>query len=329
VKTTATSPPPGADQATHAHPDQLVVVSIKVADRDTAHALAGALQNLIEPAPDALSLFEIRDPGSSSPSGPLGGFPSGWQIDAYFDAPPSADTLSVDLASIVGCAPPHIDVAQVPDENWVAISQDALPPVRAGGFTIHGSHDRHRVGLSPHAIEIDAGEAFGTAHHATTYGCLEAIGELTRKFRFYNVLDLGCGSGVLAIAVRRRQPGARILATDIDAHSCHVARANLRINRLTRRIAIATATGLAHPEILQRAPFDLIIANILAAPLIELAPDIARYMRSGGTLVLSGLLVTQSRQIIATYRAAGFQVVSHRRIAEWSTLTLNRRALIR
>lgn len=288
---------------------------IETRDRDLARTLAGALQDLIEPAPDALTLFEEPGPAPE---------PARWRIEAYYEPMPQAGATEAALEAVLGKAPPPIHIVDVPQENWVALSQAALPPVIAGRFTVHGSHDRHRVPRGPNAILIDAGEAFGTAHHATTHGCLEAIDLLTRRRRFANVLDLGCGSGVLAIAVARTQPAARILATDLDRQSVVVARENMRANGAGSRIKALVADGLGHPEIRRAGRFDLLIANILAAPLILLARGIARTVRPGGSLVLSGLLVAQAPQVIAAYRAAGFRLAAHRRANGWSTLTLRR-----
>lgn len=287
-------------------------ISLSLADRDRAHTLAGALQNLVDPPPDALTLFEA--PGA------------GWRIDAYYDDPPSPEALRQTLAVLLGIAPDEagdIALEDVPDLNWVALSQAALPPVTAGRFSVHGSHDRHRVPQGPGAILIEAGEAFGTAHHATTYGCLTALDRLTRRHAFRDVLDLGCGSGVLAIAVARALPTARLIATDLDAPSIAVARENARVNRCAGRIAFHVASGLDHPH-LRNARFDLVVANILADPLINLSRDIARSVRPGGALVLSGLLVHQAPAVIAAYRAAGFHLTHHARIHEWSTLELRR-----
>lgn len=291
------------------------LISLTVASRDAAHTLAGAIQNLIDPPPAALTLFEV--PGSAN----------GWRIDAYYDDPPTPAALRETLAQLVGCAPDdvgEITLDDVPDLNWVALSQAALPPVTAGRYTIHGSHDRHRVPQGPGAILIDAGEAFGTAHHATTYGCLLAIDRLTRMRSFCNVLDLGCGSGVLAIAVHRALPNARITATDLDAPSIAVASENARLNRCTGAIDFHVAAGLRHPA-LRGQRFDLVIANILAGPLMHLARDIAVAVAPGGHLVLSGILVPQAAAVIATYRAHGFHLERHDRIHEWSTLVLRRR----
>jgi ribosomal protein L11 methyltransferase len=213
----------------------------------------------------------------------------------------------------------------VPDLNWVAISQAALPPVHAGRFTVHGSHDKGRIPRGPNTILIDAGEAFGTAHHATTLGCLLAIDRLARSRPFANVLDLGCGSGVLAIAAARSMPAARLIATDMDLQSVTVAAENIRINGTARQISVICANGIAHPDVRRRAPFDLLIANILAGPLVKLAPDLARSVTPGATLVLSGILIPQAHEVIASYLAQGFRLDRHDRIAGWSTLTFSRR----
>jgi len=287
-------------------------LSVRTTRADAARALAGTLENLIDPAPEAVTQFED---GAGA-----------WRVEAYFAEPPDLAPLSAQLASAVGSALPPLELADVPDLNWVAISQAALPPVAAGRFVVHGSHDRGRIPHGPNAILIDAGEAFGTAHHATTHGCLLAIDRLTRGRSFRRVLDLGCGSGVLAIAAARALPRAEILASDNDPEAVAVATANAKANGVGERIAFARANGLAHPWLRHAAPFDLVIANILAAPLCALAPDLAKVLRRGGTLVLSGLLYPEAAEVIAHYVAQGFRLSEHRQIAGWSTLTLVKRS---
>ncbi len=284
-------------------------LSLTLPDRDFAHVVAGAWQDLVFPAPQALTVFEEK---------------AGWRVEAYYADPPGAGILSGRLSEIVGRSLPDLAAEAVPDLDWVAISQAALPPVRAGRFRIHGSHDRGRVPRGPGAILIDAGEAFGTAHHATTFGCLRAIDRLTRRRAFRRVLDLGCGSGVLAIAVARALPKARIIASDLDARSVEMARENMHRNGVASRIAVVHAAGVAHP-ILRGGRFDLAIANILAGPLIELAPGLAPALGPSGTLVLSGLLIPQAPPVIAAFRAAGFILEVHERLSGWSTLTMRRR----
>lgn len=294
----------------------LTRVDLDAPDLDTARTLTGALEELLEPAPEAVTMFEAGPPAH--------------KVSAYFTSPPVPDAMRslvesclgqrADAAAIVA----SLTIADVPDENWVAISQAALPPVEAGRFTVHGSHDRHRVPHGPNAIEIDAGEAFGTAHHATTLGCLMAIDALTRRETFRQVLDLGCGSGVLAIAAARVMPRARIVASDIDPQATAVALQNVKQNGIGGgRLRVVTAGSLAHPA-LRAGRFDLIIANILANPLIALANGLARISPARGRIVLSGLLVAQAPEVLAAYRAAGFSLLEHRRIAGWSTLTLVR-----
>jgi ribosomal protein L11 methyltransferase len=285
-------------------------ITVEVDESAFAHTVASAFSELVHPAPGAVTRFEAG---------------SGWRIEAYYPGPPDAQALARQLAEMLGTRPPALTVALVPDANWVAVSQTALPPVTAGRFTVHGSHDRQRVARSANTIEIEAGEAFGTAHHATTQCCLEALCSLLRRRAFRRVLDLGCGSGVLAVAAARSQPHASITATDHDPLAVQVATANARLNGVQSRVRFALADGLDDRNARQ-APYDLVLANILAAPLIAMAPAMARAIAPGGIAILSGLLIAQAAQVTAAYRCAGFQSVVHRRSAGWSTLTLLRRS---
>jgi len=299
------------DPLVAARTSQSCKLSAETADFGLARALAGALENLLDPPPDAVTQFEA---GAGT-----------WRVEAYFSGWPALEPLGARLGGLMGSGLPPLRLESVPDLNWVAISQAALPPVEAGRFTIHGTHDRARIPRGPNAILIDAGEAFGTAHHATTLGCLLAIDRLTRRRAFARVLDLGCGSGVLAIAAARALPRAQMLATDCDPLAVAVAAANAKANGVESRIAFACASGLAHPWLRHAAPFDLVIANILAAPLRTLAAELGRAATWGGIVVLSGLLEAEAPAVVAAYGAHGFAVVEHRRIAGWATLTLNKR----
>jgi ribosomal protein L11 methyltransferase len=292
---------------------QKLVVSI--ADRTIAHHVAGVLSDLYVPAPEAVTIFEETGSGGAA----------GWLVEAYYAAEaadPAAAAMS--LAEILQIPAPTCRLVAVPDENWVAKSQAALPPVIAGRFTVHGSHDRDHIGRGWYAIEINAGEAFGTAHHATTFGCLLAIDRLMRQRRFRSMLDLGTGSGVLALAAQRAQPDLRIIATDLDARSIEVASDNAAVNalsgRLDRRLRFVVADGFNSAALRQRGPFDLVVANILAGPLMRLAAQIGRHARPGGVLVLSGILVWQAPEVIARYGAHGFALRRQQRYAGWSTL---------
>jgi ribosomal protein L11 methyltransferase len=280
-------------------------LSALVSDHGTARTLAMALEELLSPPAHATSLFE---------EGPH------VRVEGYYEDQPDPAAITAQLAGVMVAAPvPDLALLAVPDENWVSVSQAALPPVAAGRFTVYGSHDRARVPRGPNSILVDAGEAFGTAHHATTQGCLLAIDRLTAGRAGVDLLDLGCGSGVLAIALARRFPGARITASDLDPIAVGVARENARANGAASRIRFVTAAGLGGRGL--AGPFDAIIANILAGPLMALAPRVRGALRPGGALVLSGILVPQAAAVTATYRAHGFTLAHHRRIAGWSTLT--------
>ncbi len=293
---------------------QLTITGI---GRETAFQIADALRELIEPAADAVSVFEDG---------------TKWRVDAYYGASAAAEASTKSLGELIPEARGHITLQPVAEENWVAMSQAALPPVEAGRFTICGSHDLERVGAGPNTIVVDAGEAFGTAHHATTYGCLVAISRLTRQRQYRSVLDLGCGSGILALALQRALPRARIVASDIDARSIEVARDNAALNgmpALGGGPAFIVSDGLGHNVIRRARPFDLIVANILAGPLHELAPSIADALGPGATLTLSGILTDQAPAIIARYGSLGLHLLARDRHHGWSTLTLAKAGSIR
>jgi ribosomal protein L11 methyltransferase len=171
-------------------------------------------------------------------------------------------------------------------------------------------------------VEIEAGEAFGTAHNATTALCLEALDTLTRSRHFTHVLDLGCGSGVLAIAAARVLPNARVLASDNDPVATRIARDNAQLNRVATRVRVLTATGFNHPALRRARPLDLVLANILPGPLVDLAPAMRRGLRRGGVAVLSGLLSHQAPEVAGTYRAKGFRLLDRRQRAGWTALVL-------
>jgi len=216
-----------------------------------------------------------------------------------------------------------IAIETLPDVDWVTRSLEGLKPVRMGRFLVHGSHDRGSRRTGDIAIEIEAGLAFGTGHHGTTAGCLKVMGEVARRERPRNALDLGTGSAVLAIALARlaRIP---VLATDIDPVAVRVAAENVRLNRVSAYVTTKTAPGFHHPVFSARAPFDLIVANILARPLMRLAPNMARHVSSGGSLVLSGILDSQRDAVIAAYAGQRFRHVSTHHREGWVTIHLKR-----
>jgi ribosomal protein L11 methyltransferase len=216
-----------------------------------------------------------------------------------------------------------VHVALLPDVDWIKLSQEGLPPVRAGRFFVYGAHD---AGTVPHGvipIRIEAGLAFGTGHHETTALCLRVLSDLSRKRRFDNVLDLGCGTGLLAIGAAKLWR-KQVLASDIDAVAVEVTKENARANGVAPMIHALTADGLTHPALANGAPYDLIIANILAGPLTRLAPQIARALAPGGIAVLSGLLEWQENMVVSFYRPHGLILRGTRRESHWSALTLER-----
>jgi len=199
-----------------------------------------------------------------------------------------------------------------------------LTPVEAGRFFVYGSHDADKVPKGRIALLIEATVAFGTGHHGTTLGCLRALDRLVDEgFVARSVADIGCGTAVLAMAAARVYPG-RVIASDIDAVAVDVARANAQINGLADRIDCLEAAGFGHPRLAAAAPFDLVFANILKGPLIDLAPAMGAHIATGGLAVLSGLLVVQAEAVQAAYVAAGFTLRQREDIGEWCTLVLQR-----
>ena len=242
-----------------------------------------------------------------------------WRIDAFPTTDAEAEGLQRALA---GFADLVTTVEPLADADWLAMALSGLPPVRAGRFFVYGMHDRGAVPAGAVALRIEAGAAFGTGHHGTTVGCLLAFDELLKARRFPKVLDVGAGTGVLAIAAART--GSRVAAgTDIDAVSVRISRENARVNRTHARFV--HASGLGHPLVRGDAPYDLVFANILAGPLVFLAQDIKGALRPGGVAILSGLLRTQERRVKAAYLSRGFKVKRRIHRDAWSALVLERR----
>lgn len=286
-----------------------LIASLPVATEDLAGALVEALG----------ASEELDFPTAATTEQP----DKSWVVDIYFEEQPDEATLARLVRAVMGEAMPPIRVAPLPDEDWVAKSLEGLKPVRAGRFMVHGSHDRSKVQPDDIAIEIEAGEAFGTGHHGTTAGCLAEIDRLCSARDFRSILDLGTGTGVLAIAVAKAF-GKRVLATDIDPVATRVTQENAVLNGVGPLIEAETAEGFGNPVFGRHAPFDLIIANILAGPLIALAGDIVRHLAADGVVVLSGLLTAQGPAVIAAYEAERLRLVRSGETEGWLTLTLSR-----
>jgi len=249
--------------------------------------------------------------------------PDDWLIHAYFEHRPSDGDLTALTA--LGRGDPHIE--ELAEDDWVTMSQAGLQPIRAGRFHVHTpTHpaDQERINF-----EIDAGLAFGTGQHATTACCLQALDLLEQNgCEFANIADIGTGTGLLAFAALALWPSAKCIATDVDPVAIDVAQENALINRVKLghgpgELLLGTADGMDSPLLAARAPFDLIIANILAGPLIVLAPDFAKALAPGGTLMLAGLLDTQADAVIGAHEALGLKL-RDRGSGEWPVVVLER-----
>jgi ribosomal protein L11 methyltransferase len=281
-----------------------------------------------ESLPEIGDIFpDLADPPSINVEEPDPSKPDDWRLTAYFTDKPAAalvDRITGHFASAT-----NLVLAPLPDDDWTTLSQRGLEPVRAGRFLVHtrAHADARRTG--DRALAIEAGLAFGTGQHATTWGCLMALERLARQRHFSHVADVGTGTGVLAMAVLKRWPDAAVIAGDIDPVSVDVTRRNVRDNaiRSGRRAGhaeLVTAAGLSHRRFAHRAPYDLIVANILAAPLIAISRPMSHALAPGGVMVLAGLLDHQARGVAAAYRRHGLVPLRPPGRAEWPVLVLQK-----
>ena len=280
-----------------------------LADKDRAEALAAAIEGM-DPAPTGVGVFEIEDGRNL------------WEVGGYFLEEPDRIALAL-LAAAFGTG--EFVVSEVPETDWVAHVRRELSPVEAGRFFVYGAHDADKVPDGRVALLIEAAMAFGTGHHGTTLGCLRALDRLVDAgWTPERVADVGCGTAVLAMAAAKVWD-AEVVASDIDAVAVEVAEANLAANGLAGRVLCVEAAGFDHAAL--AGPFDLIFANILMGPLLDLAAPMARAVRPGGHVILSGLLVEQAETVAAAYAAAGFNPAHREDIVDWSTLVLTRKRL--
>jgi ribosomal protein L11 methyltransferase len=243
-----------------------------------------------------------------------------WRLDAYVEAEPDAALLAALRALVpsAGHGAPRIE--QLGDEDWVTLSQAGLEPIREGRFVVHTALSPASAPAGGWAFLIDAGRAFGTGHHATTAGCLAMLDRLAER-KFARMIDIGTGTGLLAFAARQLWPDAAVVATDIDATAVAVAQANAVVNAITR-IDWVVADGALHDGITARAPYDLIIANVLAGPLVSMAAELAAIAAPDAVIVLAGLLETQADAVAAAYAACGCRLEEADRRGDWTILRL-------
>jgi ribosomal protein L11 methyltransferase len=285
-------------------------VTLAIGDEQTARRVSDLLTESLDESEAAVGAFE----------GPSGR----WDIAIYFADAPNEAAIR-DLISLAA----GDDAAQttrfdtVEPKDWVRATLDELVPVDAGRFVVHGQHDRAKVAPNKLGIEIEAALAFGTGHHGTTRGCLLLLDHVLKAFRPRRVLDLGTGTGVLAIAAAKALH-TRVLASDIDALSVKVAAENARLNGAGPLVEVTWGNGFSVPKLRQRKPFDLVLANILANPLRQMATPMSRHLAGGARVILSGLLSAQAPAVIAAYRARGFIIERHVRIEGWSSLLLRK-----
>jgi ribosomal protein L11 methyltransferase len=243
-----------------------------------------------------------------------------WRLDAYFDGEPAQGTVAAirELAASGGWS--RAQPAPLPDQDWVTLSQAGLEPIREGRFVVHTAAHPIEPPIRGRAFRIEAGQAFGTGHHHTTAGCLAMLDGLADR-AFANIVDLGTGTGLLAFAARHLWPQARVLATDIDPIAVAVTRTNAEANEVAD-VDLLVADGTRDPAIAARAPYDLVIANILAGPLIAMAAEIAAVAAPGASVVLAGLLTRQADDVIAAYAAQGVALAGREARGDWTILRL-------
>ena len=285
-------------------------VSFAIGAEHTAKGVVDVLTEIFFEGQAAIAAFERPD--------------GRWDVTVHFAEPPDQPLVRELVANAAGA-----DIAEgiafdtVEAKDWVKASLEDLVPVPAGRFVVHGQHDRERIAPNKLGIEIEAALAFGTGHHGTTRGCLLLLDHVLKAWRPRRVLDLGTGTGVLAIAAAKALH-RKVLASDIDPPSVQVARENARLNGSGHLVQAIRATGLAAPQFVAVAPFDLVLANILANPLRQLASPMARHLAPSALVILSGLLTHQAPGVIAAYRARGLVPVRHLRIEGWSSLLLRK-----
>lgn len=279
-----------------------------VGAEQSARQIVDRLEESLDPGEVVVAAFETTD--------------NHWDVTLYFSQPPDRPAIRDLVAAASGDEiAATIQFETIEAKDWVKSSLEGLAPVPAGRFVVYGQHDRERVPSNKLGIEIEAALAFGTGHHGTTHGCLLLLDQVLKQRTPNRILDLGSGTGVLAIAAAKALHRG-VLATDIDARSAIVAAENARLNGVGNLVESICAKGFAAPQLRERAPFDLIMANILANPLRQMAPKMAAHLAPSGLLILSGLLPHQAAGVVAAYRAVGVVLLQKIQLTGWSSLLL-------
>jgi len=274
---------------------------------------ATAMEEALAELAAATSSFETADPAI-------------WLVEGFCDREPDRAEVAVRvdlLARVFGFAAPLPTVEAIPPTDWLAATRAAFPPFAVGRFWVHGSHVESPVPVGRLGLAIDAATAFGSGEHPTTRGCLTALQAIARRRRPGRVLDMGCGTGILAVAAARRGT-ARVVAADIDPEAVRVARVNTRVNGVARRVTTGLAEDYAAAPIRRGKPYDLVLANILAGPLVRLAPGLAGVLAPGGRAVLSGLLSHQQAAVLAAHRRQGLVLERRIDLPPWPTLVMRK-----
>jgi ribosomal protein L11 methyltransferase len=286
-----------------------------ICDEVRARAIADLVVESFEPAETAASAFET--------DAPLAGGKA-WMVEVYFGFTPDEDLLRGLVAAAAGeAAAAALEFGQTPQRDWVANALAGLSPVRAGRFLVHGAHDRARVKANDIAIEIEAALAFGTGHHGTTRGCLLLLERVLRRRRPRRILDVGCGTGVLAIAAAKALR-RRVALGDIDPIAVAIARENARLNGVGAYLRPLVSRGVERAELRAGAPYDLVFANILARPLRRLSPSLGALIAPRGEAILSGLLGADVPGVLSPWRAQGFFLAERIDLEGWASLLLRR-----
>ena len=285
---------------------------------EVPQAAMPAFETALEVFDGSISSFEVdhMDPKNDR-----------WRIEVFLDEPPNKDAVDAAItraAETAGIATPSFEIVAYGKRNWLAENLEAFPPLTIGRYFVYGSHYEGEVPQGKIGILVDAATAFGTGRHDSTRGCLLAFEKIAKRKAIRRPLDMGCGSGVLAMGLVKTF-GCKVVAADIDPESVRVTKINARINGVGPMIKAYTSTGFQSPAVRKHGPYDLIAANILARPLVNMAPALCRAVAPGGRVVLAGLMREQEKMVLSAYQAQGLRLVEAIRLNEWTTLLLKKK----